>query len=371
MMNETNFLFKQVGYGRRTKAKVRHEIPQEEEAGPNHANPKLASKMNKKLDTEQFNGPYWKCLDAAQATTANFKGKLNTFHYYILISAYRFIGTFEFDNIYKAPYPEEELKALFQKILDHGKSGADEMKIRPNHYYFSIHSRLLDYEIFNNLRQIDQNSTQEILNRFEKHDQSNMAKGRESVISGPFQIDMMAIETKGPKGAKRKHPGAGATERVQRMKPIAFDFNAAGLYEINNPNDPYCLFRAVTMVIARHTMPSQRFSEFRRSENKQREAVDNLITSMGIFPHHLFYDVEDYGQTIQDFCNENYPAAKFRLFAFKSSGDRFKHFYQSDVEEWMQPLCVFYWDEDGHYDAVKSLSLLMDNNSRFKYCFTV
>lgn len=288
-----------------------------------------------------------------------------------MFSAYRFIGTFEMNEIHKAPYPEGELKRLYQIVLDHAKAGAKEMLIRPNHYNFSIHSRLLDYEIFNNLRQIDNNSTQEILNRFEKHDQSNMAKGRNSVIVGPFQIDVMAIETKGPRAAKRGYPGAGATKKVQRMKPIGFDFNHDGLFEINNPNDPYCLFRAVTMVIARHTMPQRRFSEFRRDGIKQMEAVHDLINTMGIFPQHLFYDVEQYGQQIQEYCNMNYPTAKFKLFAFKSSGDRFKHFYQAQVEEWIQPLSVFYWEEDGHYDGIKSLSLLMDNKSHYKYCFTV
>jgi hypothetical protein len=51
--------------------------PVTQEDTPNYSNPKLASKMNKKLEKEKFNGPYWKCLDAAQATTANFKGKWN------------------------------------------------------------------------------------------------------------------------------------------------------------------------------------------------------------------------------------------------------------------------------------------------------
>ena len=55
---------------------MRHELPSSN-ADPlsTYGNPNLTAKMNKKLDKNQFNGQFWKCLDAAQATTANFKGK--------------------------------------------------------------------------------------------------------------------------------------------------------------------------------------------------------------------------------------------------------------------------------------------------------
>ena len=120
------------------------------------------------------------------------------------------MGTFEFNEIHKAPYPEEELKTLFQMCLNHIQKEARLKNLEPNHYIFSLDSPLLDYEIFLNLHQLNKNTTEDILNQFEKYDQSNRAKGRETILVGPFQIDAIAIQLVGNKGAtKRKHPGSG------------------------------------------------------------------------------------------------------------------------------------------------------------------
>lgn len=112
--------------------------------------------------------------------------------------------------MHKAPYPEEELKTLFEMCLDHIQTEARRMNLEPNHYIFSLDSPILDYEIFLNLQQLNKNTTEDILNQFEKYDQSNRAKGRETILTGPFQIDAIAIQLAGRKAAtKRKHPGAG------------------------------------------------------------------------------------------------------------------------------------------------------------------
>jgi len=288
-----------------------------------------------------------------------------------IFPAFRFLGSFEFDELTRAPYPENELKKLFQLCLDQAVNGAKEMGLKPDHFIFILHSRIFDYQLGVHFKELNNTTVEMLLNQFEKVDQSNMAKDRDSAITKDFQIDVTAIQTKGTKSnnnLKRKHPGAARPSK--RDQPLHFKVNPQGLHQINNNDDNYCLFLAIVMVVAQNVLPQQRFSEFRRDEEMQMDEVRRIFNATGLDPQEEDYDIEECGDIIQrDFLDRFYPG-KFRIFAFDNAG-RFKPFFKSEVEDYNTALPIFYWCEDRHYDGIRSMRLLYDKSSRFNYCFSV
>lgn len=208
------------------------------------------------------------------------------------------------------------------------------------------------------------------MHQFQRFDQSNMSKDRPSVITAPFDIDIHAISLKKREnitGRKRKHPGAGKSFR--RLKPINYEINPDGLFRLNN-NDRYCLFRAIIFTIAHTVLPRRRFNKFKNDDREQAQMIRNLMHSCGIEPGLAYYDIEDHGNAIQTlYLDKAYPG-RFRIFAFENQGF-FKPFFKSDADEYLDELCIYYWTEDAHYDPIKSMQLLLGNDSRYNYCFAV
>lgn len=260
---------------------------------------------------------------------------------------------------------------MFQMALNQAIVGAAQNNFKPNYYIFLANSRLLDYDICVNIHELNETTIQNILNKFEKNDQSNMAKDRESIISEPFQIDVTAIELKTTNKRKRKHPGAAQGRKKIRLKPIHFEINMNGIHQIDN-TDRYCLFRALTWAFKKKTMDRRRFHEFNLDEAAQLNAVLDLLNSTGIDPNRLFYDIEDHGEKIQEYFDMQYPG-RFKIFAFENGGKFRKPFWRSNKEFYEEAICIFYWTESGHYDPIKSMRLLWDvnNKSKLDYCFDV
>lgn len=255
--------------------------------------------------------------------------------------------------------------ALNQAIL-----GAAQNQLKPNYHIFLINSRILDYDITINLHEINETTIDAILNKFEKHDQSNRAKDRPSIISEPFQIDVTSIELKTTNKRKRKHPGAAQGRRKIRLKPIHFEINQNAIHEINNNDDRFCLFRAITWILKKKTMDRRRFHEFKADEAAQLNTVLDLLNATGIDQNRLFYDIEDYGEKIQEYIDQQYPN-KFKIFAFENAGKFRRPFWKSSKEYFEEPLCIFYWAETGHYDPIKSIRNLWHEESKYDYCFAV
>lgn len=255
--------------------------------------------------------------------------------------------------------------------LNHSLIAATDQNLKPTHYILSINSPQLDYEIFVNLDKLDETTSEAILLKFEKHDQSNMAKGRESVISGPFQIDVTAIELKTKENKrKQKRPGAAYEHhRRIRLKPIHFEINKDAIVELDN-NDRFCLFRSILWNFKRKTLDRRRFHEFKNDEAAQTNAVMDLLNATGIDSTHLYYDIQDYGQQIQNYIDDLFPN-RFKLFAFENEGKYRKPFWKSNKSHFEEDISIFYWTESSHYEPIKSIKLLWDKDSRFKYCFSV
>lgn len=251
------------------------------------------------------------------------------------------------------------------------------MPINPNYYIFQLHSTQLNYDIFWRFKSVESNISQAILNQFNRFDQSNMSKDKESVITRPFDIDLHAISLKNDKGQlknnnnnqnrKRRHPGAGRSFR--RLQPIDFEIDIDGLFRLNN-NDQYCLFRALIYTIAKATLSGQRFHEFKNDEVEQARKIREIMAICNIQRGLPFYDIEEVGDLVQNlYLDVAYPG-QFKIFAFENHG-QLKPFYRSNAETYIDALCVFYWIEDSHYDPIRSMKKLLGSDSRFSYCFAV
>lgn len=294
-------------------------------------------------------------------------------------SGYRFLATFEFDEIYKAQYPEKELRQIFEIGLEQARKGAEQKDLNPNFFVLQLHSGELDYQVTSRIREINKNAIEQVMLQFEKEDQSNMAKGRVSVITAPFQIDVFAIQLKNNNrnfksnnnnnNRKRKRPGG---HRRLRIRPIAFQINKNGLYTLNNI-DNYCIFRSITILIAKSEKTKQRFYDFMHDDRQQLEAVSELLDCTRIPRNENFYDIEECGNIIQkSFLDVLFPG-KYRIFCFENSplATGFKPFFKSDAETFSVPLNIYYWAEDRHYEPIKSIRLFLDGKSKMDYCYTV
>ncbi|KAL3070960.1 hypothetical protein niasHT_040116 [Heterodera trifolii] len=211
-------------------------------------------KIKEHLDNKEFDGDYYVCLDAAQAESGRFK-------------AYRFLGQFALNQIWKSINPEDVLKGLFMMCLSYAMKGAAAINVVANHYIFLLTSRHLDYEIavhFKNVKKIDNSMAERILTRFEIVDQSNKSKERPSLREEPFVIDITAIESK---GLKKKMTGKGRSDFN-----ISYHMANGSTYELQNA-DNLCLFRAFEFLRMKFELPQQRFSEYKRNERWQLENV--------------------------------------------------------------------------------------------------
>ncbi|KAL3107544.1 hypothetical protein niasHT_014004 [Heterodera trifolii] len=237
-------------------------------------------KIKERLDTKQFDGDCYVCLEAAQAESGRFK-------------AYRFLGQFALNQIWKSINPEDVLKGLFMMCLSYAMKGAAAINVVANHYIFLLTSRHLDYEIavhFKNVKKIDNSMAERILTRFEIVDQSNKSKERPSLREEPFVIDITAIESK---GVKKKMTGKGRSDFN-----ISYHMANGSTYELQNA-DNLCLFRAFEFLRMKFELPQQRFSEYKRNERWQLENVKAMCNACNIDLDLPFYSIEDYGDRIQ------------------------------------------------------------------------
>jgi hypothetical protein len=272
-----------------------------------------------------------------------------------------------------AEYPEDEIKKIFRQCFDQTLKGAEECGTKPDQFLVAISSPLLDWDLRARFHSLDKNTIESLFHRYELVDQSNKKKdgGRDSMITQPFTIDITAIQSKGKKQPKKKHPGGNGKKR---LRPQFQNVNVNALIEINN-SDQFCLFRASEMSRAKKRLNDQEFRHYNRAGNKQQQRdFFEMINNIEIDQNHQKYAIEDYGQQIQNYYESQWPST-YKLFAFKSSGE-LKPFWKSDTTNWTTPVVVYYQEEEQHYDAVANTGHLFGvpdakGHLRGKYCFVV
>jgi hypothetical protein len=77
-----------------------------------------------------------------------------------------------------------------------------------------------------------------------------------------------------------------------------------------------------------------------------------------------YYDLEEWGEAIEDHYNSIYPEKKFKIFGFSQSGF-YRPYFTTNTQDFLTPLCVYFKDE--HFDAVKSINVFLGCRN---YCFS-
>lgn len=208
-------------------------------------------------------------------------------------------------NGYKIPYPDDSLLALIKQVVRYTEKAAiKERKLHPNHFIIQIDSHLLDSSIFVHLRSSRDAALHEILEEFERVDQSNRAKGRPTIIDGPFIIDCIAIEAKkkAKAGKKRNHPGAGCRRQKRLQKRLKLKYNVhSGAFWENLPviSQTFCLFHSILISCSHALMNAKQFFKFKASPTAQKNALEKMMNWCKISKKHRQYSIEEYGDRIQ------------------------------------------------------------------------
>nr|CAD2204778.1 unnamed protein product [Meloidogyne enterolobii] len=133
--------------------------------------------------------------------------------------------------------PEELLREIIQQCMDKTVEEAKNKSIEPECLGALISSQLLDSDIWIPIRKIENDTIDNILNRFQLVSQSKIEKG--SLIGQPFTI---AIQTLGISSLPRTKSIRGRAPQILATSNL--QINSPCLIKIDNPNN-LCLFYAL------------------------------------------------------------------------------------------------------------------------------
>jgi hypothetical protein len=276
------------------------------------------------------------------------------------------------------PYPADILSEIFKKSIQATENGLNEAKLKANHYIIRFHSNLLDTSVFLHLHSIDSDTAEIILHKFRTVDQSGEERGKDSMVTQEFAVDITAFDAPPPpagnaKGQKRKFPGKGKAY-TQRLKNREFDhqFDDNAFLTLFD-QDNFCLFRALEALRQKHMMAARTFYRYIRNEEAQNADIEALMkwTKINNNDNADGYDITECGAKIQAYY-DHLHSGTFAIWVFGRYGQA-KPFWKSVPSNgFKKVLCLVYDDIEQHYYAIDSLKHPgRIFGERWKYCFAV
>nr|CAD2170273.1 unnamed protein product [Meloidogyne enterolobii] len=255
--------------------------------------------------------------------------------------------------------PEELLREIIQQCMDKTIEEAKNKSIEPECMGALISSQLLDNDIWIPIRKIEEDTIDNILNRFQLVAQSKIEKG--SLIGQPFTI---AIQTLGISSLPR-------TKSIRGRAPQATTSNlenSSCLIKIDNPNN-LCLFYALEITrkyFTKELGARWNFTRYMQNKKRQMEDVFELLNTARIPQNLLEYDAVEFVPTVVDFWNNKYNDAgfKFKVFIFGNDSEKPKFTYGN--ENFNIPITILH--TNNHFDGIKNVGGMF--GLRVKYCFT-
>lgn len=190
------------------------------------------------------------------------------------------------------------VEKTMKEVLDHSittlANDAKSMGYKPEYIFGIIQSQLLDMPIPIHIHQLNENTIPALWNEFRDVNQSNEDKGRPSLITEPFTIDITALSRTALRKAqeiyeRKKHHGKGR----RRTRMFLPNTNPNSLIPISN-DDNLCLFRAMDILRARKMMSPSAFSRYLLDDARQRRDVIKIMHELQI-PEMESYNIEQYG----------------------------------------------------------------------------
>jgi len=270
------------------------------------------------------------------------------------------------------------LRDIFNSCVQKLVSEARDKGIEVRKMIVRLTSENLDSDLHVHIQQINSDASESLLHRLMILEQSNKAKGRNSLLGAPFRIDATTLSSSStPKkrgqtssttttatsaSPKRKRRKGGAGRKRRRFRPVQITINRRGLHEINN-KDSYCLFRAIELLRVKARESKHTFSRYLRNARRQTDGVKTIMRALNVDNCPEGYEIETYGPLIQQHYNRLYPG-QFKIFAFDAENP-LKPYFSTQVATYKTPLCILFSED--HFDSIKCLNTLLGVRS---YCLS-
>jgi hypothetical protein len=183
-------------------------------------------------------------------------------------------------------HPESIVREILQYTIQHAIEKAREKNQEPDRLIILVNSVQIETPIAVHVQQLNENSVDTVLSRFEIVDQSARLKGRGSLYGYPFTVDVTAIshhllrkynkEQQQQEQQPQKKKGRG-----RKIRPILHNINQKSLFFINN-EDNLCLFRAINILRARAIFDLKEFQIYNVNHEEQLKDIMDLLNTLNI-----------------------------------------------------------------------------------------
>jgi len=305
--------------------------------------------------------------------------------YYIITDTYsipnRWINTdrhivkFQFKRLDLAKDPEGVFaECMGRAIIEAGKKAEEAYQCKPDRMGIEIFSDKLDYPIWipfqrtQGDRSSPNKAVEPIINRIERINQS-LRRG--SLYGAPFEMSITTICDKALTAKIKsalKLPGKGR----KKIKMIIKHSEArAGIKEVNNYDDNWCLFHACEISRMRAMAADdhnaiKRLHKYRSDADRQRRNVLQLLRKTKIPEDLPVYDADKYLPVIHAYYEQIYSPKKFRINVFTKYGRFNPEFKVGQLED--DPVILDLYLNYEHFDVISSLPRFFDK-PRKRYCY--
>nr|CAD2124662.1 unnamed protein product [Meloidogyne enterolobii] len=165
--------------------------------------------------------------------------------------------------------PEALLSGIFQYCFNHAVNNAKNNGLEPEELSCTVTSELLDSDIWIPLRPTTQNTSNTLLNQFNKVSQSKKQAGV-NLWGKPFSVNVIVIDKKNLDNGSNIIGGA-----PRKVAHVHHQIKQQNLIKINNNNDGYCLFYSLLATLVRLIGKMSR-SNFTTISTGGMHPMDNL-----------------------------------------------------------------------------------------------
>jgi hypothetical protein len=259
-------------------------------------------------------------------------------------------------------YPEEELMAVFERIIDRAFTNTKKEGRSPKMFGMLLFGQGLESPICIPARTREQNQVDVIMNEI---DALEISDKKWNFLDNPINIIITILSSPYGSGKAKKFNAKSyfGTKEKQRLR-------------VQN-NDSFCLFYALELSRLFHDqkqitdlkkagkqqsnslMPQPTFYKLRKNEKKLNLYAQSLLEKTKIDP-----DLEEYGiehiKIVQDFYDREYPGL-YRIIVIDDGTDC-SPLYAGPLGRKFDVALLL---EDGHYDGLKSIAAYYGHR---KYC---
>uniref|UniRef100_A0A914KZX1 DNA-directed DNA polymerase n=2 Tax=Meloidogyne TaxID=189290 RepID=A0A914KZX1_MELIC len=245
--------------------------------------------------------------------------------------------------------------------MDQTVEASRNQSIDPDRLGALISSQLLDNDIWIPIRKLENDTIDNILNRFQLVSQSKIEKG--SILGQPFTVKIQTLGISSlPKNQsiRGRAPQDNGTDHGQLKSEL--------LIKISNPNN-LCLFYALEITrkyVVKELEHRRNFSRYMQYNDRQLKDVFELLKAAKI-PHDLSeYDAVEYVPVVVDFWNNKYKDAGYKFKVFVFGRDNEKPIFKYGNDNFNVQVSILHINN--HFDGIRNVGGMFGLG--MKYCFT-